>query len=175
MFELVRSKKTYSEKLLYSFTGDADGKSPNGSLISDEQGNLYGTTPAYPQSTSYGTVFELTQSGLVILHAFTGAPDGQNPSAGLVRDKAGNLYGTTSSGGSGACVSQGIHGCGIVFQLTPAGNEIVLYSFSGEKDGAFPYGGLVGSPKALYGTTLEAGDLSDCDGSGCGTVFKLVP
>jgi uncharacterized repeat protein (TIGR03803 family) len=88
---------------------------------------------------SYGTVFELTPTGLVtILHAFTGTPDGQNPSAGLVRDKAGNLYGATSSGGSGTCLSPGIHGCGIVFQLTPAGNETVLYSFSGEKDQLVP-------------------------------------
>ncbi|MGA7632863.1 MAG: choice-of-anchor tandem repeat GloVer-containing protein [Terriglobales bacterium] len=88
---------------------------------------------------SYSTVFELTPTGLVtIFHALTGAPDGQNRSAGLVRHKAGNLYGTTSSGGSGTCVSQGIHGCGIVFQLTPPGKETVLYSFSGEKNQLVP-------------------------------------
>jgi uncharacterized repeat protein (TIGR03803 family) len=122
------------------------------------------------------TVFELTPNGVVtILHAFNGAPDTQNPSVGFLPDKAGNLYGTTSSGGSGACVSQGVHGCGIVFQGTPAGKQTVLHNFSGEMDGAFPYGGLVGVPKGLYGTTLQGGDLSACSGSGCGTVFKVDP
>jgi uncharacterized repeat protein (TIGR03803 family) len=178
VFELVRSKKTYSEQVLYNFTGGSDGGYPNGELIADKKGNLYGTTPAYAQIHSNGTVFKLTPTGtLQVLHTFGGLHDGQNPSAGLVRDKHGNLYGTTSYGGTGTCVNHSNQGCGTVFSVSPTGKENVLYNFSGKTDGAFPFGGLVADATGnLYGTTIEGGlSCAPWGSSGCGVVFELTP
>jgi uncharacterized repeat protein (TIGR03803 family) len=108
------------------------------------------------------------------LYSFTGGADGGYPSAGLVPDAAGNLYGTTSEGGSLSGCSP--YGCGLVFKLDPTGNERVLYTFTGGADGGLPYAGLIRDAGGnLYGTTFEGGDLSGCYGSGCGVVFKLDP
>jgi uncharacterized repeat protein (TIGR03803 family) len=157
--------------VLYTFgsvTGDASN--PRAGVIRDPAGNLYGTTFG-----GSGAVFELTPTASVpwtetILHTFTGTPDGANPTAGLVRDSDGNLYGTTFYGGSS--------NEGTVFKLAPVTGggwtEIILYSFSGGADGAHPYFGsllLVGS--YLYGTTYEGGDLSCNASSGCGVVFRV--
>jgi uncharacterized repeat protein (TIGR03803 family) len=88
----------------------------------------------------------------------------------LVRDSAGNLYGTTLAGGNLAC------GCGVVFKLDTTGKETVLHRFTGGADGAYPEAGLVrDAAGGLYGTTYAGGDLA-CGGSGgCGVVFKLTP
>ena len=95
-----------------------------------------------------------------VLYSFSGSPDGANPAAGLVRDPAGNLYGTTPSGGSS--------NAGTVFKKDPSGSETVLYSFTGGSDGGYPYARLVmDSSGNLYGTTLGGG------ASYSGTVFKL--
>jgi uncharacterized repeat protein (TIGR03803 family) len=98
------------------------------------------------------------------LHSFDGGNDGAMPYAGLIRDEAGNLYGTTVSGGSS--------GYGTIFELTPKGEETVLYSFAGYPgDGTFPYAGLVaGKNGNLYGTTWQGG--RNCEG-GCGTIYRL--
>ena len=113
-----------------------------------------------------------------LLHTFTGAPDGANPIAGLVRDAAGNFYGTTQQGGitGGLCANSGLNGCGTVFELDPSGNESVLYRFTGAADGEFPAAGLVRDAAGnLYGTTQYGGVTSSACGIGCGTVFKLDP
>ena len=109
-----------TETVLYRFTGLRDGKNPAVGLIADASGNLYGTTFAGGSSGCCGTVFKLTPSGnLTVLWRFTGGNDGANPAAGLIADAAGNLYGTTHSGGAGTSCVQG---CGTVFELTlPAG------------------------------------------------------
>src|ERR1700675_318852 len=156
-----------NETVLYSFTGTgADGATPYAGLVRDAQGNLYGTTSS-GGAYNHGTVFKLDVNGNeTVLHTFTGA-DGATPYAGLVRDAQGNLYGTTSNGGA--------YNHGTVFTLDVNGNETVLHSFTGTGgDGAYVYAGLVRDAQGnLYGTTYFGGDLSQCSGSGCGTVFKL--
>src|SRR5271169_4631767 len=98
----------------------------------------------------------------MLLHTFSGAPDGANPVAGLVQDPAGNLYGTTQQGGitAGVCTNTGLGftGCGTVFKIDTTGNETVLYRFTGGTDGAFPSAGLVRDGAGnLYGTTTAGG------------------
>ena len=159
--------------VLYSFKGGSDGAAPAGGLIMDAVGNLYGTTGAGGSSNA-GTVFKLDPSGNeTVLYSFKGGNDGASPGLGsLIRDVAGNLYGTTPVGGSGPCTgaNQVLVGCGIVFKLDPADNETVLYSFTGSSDGAFPEAGLVMDTAGnLYGTASSFLALG-----GFGTVFKLT-
>jgi uncharacterized repeat protein (TIGR03803 family) len=120
-------------------------------------------------------VFQLTPSGtLNVLYSFTGS-DGAYPYAGLIADAAGNLYGTTDSGG--APMSCNITtGCGTVFQLDPSGTLTVLYSFTWSSDGGNPGSALIADAVGnLYGTTQEGGALDRCRPYGCGTVFQLTP
>jgi len=110
----------------------------------------------------------------VILYAFHGGTDGDSPHAGLIADKAGNLYGTTYFGGA-VCKYPG---CGTVFEISAAGAETVVHAFARQGDGAYPSAGLVADNAAnLYGTTISggAGDYKGCGKNGCGTVFKLAP
>lgn len=165
--------------MLHSFTGGADGSLPTTALIRDSAGNLYGTTVEgglfdCPQSGSCGVVFELSRSGVeTVLHSFTGPPDGELPYGNLTRDSAGNLYGTTQQGGFAGC------SCGVVYKLDPSGNETVLYSFTGEADGGNPGSGalILDETGNLHGTTYaggETGSSSTCGIIlGCGVVFKL--
>jgi uncharacterized repeat protein (TIGR03803 family) len=106
------------------------------------------------------------------LYAFQGGNDGDAVAAGVVADRAGNLYGTTESGGSSG---NGGFGWGTVYKLAPDGTETVLYAFQGGNDGWVPIGGvLLDESGNIYGTTAFGGG-SGCDGSGCGTIFKLAP
>jgi len=167
VFKVDRSGK---ETVLYNFTGGADGAKPNAGLVRDSAGNLYGTTQEGGTdggTHGCGVVFKLDTTGAeTVLHAFTGGADGDYPLAGLLRDSAGNLYGTTYFGGT--------HGYGVVFKLKANGKEKVLYSFTGAADGAEPYAGLVrDSAGNLYGTTQRGGTLSESCEDGCGVVFKL--
>ena len=113
-----------------------------------------------------------------ILYRFTGGTDGGAPSSGLIMDAAGNLYGTTSSGGDlNQCSNLG---CGTVFKLTRLRNgkwkEQVLYAFQGGIDGYDPAGNLVfDAGSNLYGTTSWGGNSANCSAFGCGTVFELSP
>lgn len=159
---------------LYSFTDrPGDGTHPYGNLVRDPWGNLYGTTPTgVGLKLVHGIAYRINAAGKEAKpHVFAGAPsDGSNPFAGLIRDKAGNLYGTTGGGGSG-CPTQ--NGCGIVFKLNN-GKETVLYNFTGsaDGDGADPAGVLIqDSAGNLYGTTELGGDISNP----AGIVFKLDP
>jgi uncharacterized repeat protein (TIGR03803 family) len=110
-----------------------------------------------------------------VLHTFKG-PDGANPAAPVILDKAGNIYGTTEAGGTGTCSSMG---CGTAFVLNKSGKEIALHSFNGN-DGFSPGAGLLRDSKGdLFGTTTGGGDdTSACggvEGDGCGVAFRLSP
>jgi len=160
--------------VLYSFKGGADGSVPTSSVVRDAAGNLYGTTFYGGNATCLdgcGTVFKVDATGKeTVLYRFTGGADGSAPNAGLIRDNAGNLYGTTGSGFPLTCSSAS---CGTVFKLDATGVETVLHTFTGPPDGSAPEAVLVRDANGnLYGTTLYGGDVSNC-GLGCGTVFKL--
>jgi len=151
-----------TETVLYSFAGGVDGANPYAGLVSDSEGNLYGTA-SHAGASDAGAVFKIDKAGAeTVLYSFTGGADGGFPYGGLVRNSAGNLYGTTFSGGA----SQG----GVVFEVNKAGEETVLYSFTGQADGGSPFAGLVqDSSGNLYGTTFLGG------ASGYGVAFKLKP
>jgi uncharacterized repeat protein (TIGR03803 family) len=164
-----------SDKVLYSFQGGDDGANPSAPLIADRLGNLYGTTESGGGACDCGTVFVLSppakQNGdwtETILYRFQGN-EGASPEAGLIFDEAGNLYGTTATGG----VSRD----GSVFKLTapsaPGENwtETTLYQFSGGNDGAYPLSSLVLDKSGnLYGTTLFGGGAPQA-----GIVFQVAP
>jgi uncharacterized repeat protein (TIGR03803 family) len=178
VFEL--SPKTgggWTEKILHTFNDNGtDGYFPDAGLIFDAAGNLYGTTVA-GGAHNYGTVFELSPKAggswtENVLHSFSyNGTDGSYPYASLIFDAAGNLYGTTGFGGSGACSL----GCGTVFELTPAGGgvwtETVLHNFiANGADGTGPDASLIFDASGnLYGTTVTGG------ANGYGAVFELTP
>ena len=158
-----------TETVLYSFGSTVtDGYSLFAGLVMDKDGNLYGTT-LYGGAGGAGTVFKVTPSGKeTILHGFTYfTGDGVEPSAGLILDQEGNLYGTTFQGGA--------NNLGAVFELTSDGTETVLYSFGSQSgDGTYPAASLTMDKRGnLYGTTQHGGGTTNCY-QGCGTVFKLT-
>lgn len=159
--------------LLYVFArGAAAGSGPNG-VIRDPAGNLYGTTRSGGSGFS-GTVYGLDPVGRVqVLHSFSGGADGGFSLAPLILNVAGDLCGTTATGGNLSC--QG-GGCGTVFKLSRTGGFTVLHTFvGGPDDGAMPQKELVADGAGnLYGTTFSGGDLS-CNFYGCGTVFHVDP
>jgi uncharacterized repeat protein (TIGR03803 family) len=122
---------------------------------------LAGATPSAPGQT------------LTALYSFQEGANGYDPTAGLIRDAAGNLYGTTIRGGDLTCDSG--FGCGTVFKLDPSGNLTVLHRFTGGADGAFPNAGVIRDAATgnLFGTATAGGDLPCYPGTGCGTVYKL--
>ena len=168
------------EKVLWSFNYE-DGNEPNGGLVFDGSGNLYGTTLSGGGPNS-GVLFELVRdsSGRWTekeLWAFCGrsqCEDGGGPETGLLFDATGNLYGTTAYGGT--------HNGGVVFQLSPGSHgtwhQTVLHNFGNGTDGTRPSGGLIFDTAGnLYGTTILGGATA-ASGScyaGCGTVFQLKP
>jgi uncharacterized repeat protein (TIGR03803 family) len=137
---------TGHETVLYTFTGGLDGGSPWAGVISDSSGNLYGTT-FYGGSADAGVVFRVDTGGHeTVLYNFTGGFDGKSPQAGVVLDSAGNLYGTTYSGGTA--------NAGVVYKLDSGGRETVLHSFTGGTDGASPWAGVIRDTAGnIYGTT----------------------
>jgi uncharacterized repeat protein (TIGR03803 family) len=187
------------ETVLYRFEAGVDGAGPAADLLRDEAGNLYSTTHGggdvsgchlevgVPWS-GCGVVFKVdrTTGKETTLYAFTGSKDGGGPSSGVIRDRAGNLYGTTVFGGGKACSFFGMPGCGVVYKLDPAGKETVLHSFTGGADGLAPYGDLLLSWAGnLFGIGGNGGDTTStfCGETvlkltglaGCGTVFKIDP
>jgi uncharacterized repeat protein (TIGR03803 family) len=181
---------TWTGAVLYDFPVLDEGISPYGGLVADVAGNLYGTTEEGGSNTSCGyypgcgTVFQLTPVATggwkeTVIYNFTGANgDGAFPSAKLVFDTAGNLYGTTRYGGitTSACNSVSEQ-CGTVFKLSPNGNgtwtETVLHAFTGYStgDGANPTTGLVlDAAGNVYGTTSTGGGNFNA-----GIAFQLTP
>ena len=165
VFELTQNGSQWTESILYSFQGGADGGAPYSGLIMDAAGDLYGAATA-GGAFRQGTVFELSPSGgswtEKTLYTFQGGNDGGQPAAGLILDPAGNLYGATTSFGTG--------GGGTVFKLAQAGGSwtySVLSSLTGS-DG--PVASLtMDSGGKLYGTTFMD------DSYGYGSVFMLTP
>ena len=159
---ITQSAQAQTFTVLYNFPW-SNGANPYAGLVRDAAGNLYGTTfegGAY----GYGTVFKVDPTGSeIVLHSFTGGNDGGAPYGGLIRDKAGNLYGATYSGGAS--------NLGTVFKVDTSGTETVLYNFTGTAgDGCYAFGGLFRDGAGnLYGTT------ANCGNSGAGTVFKVRP
>jgi uncharacterized repeat protein (TIGR03803 family) len=165
----------WQESAIYSFGNDYGGPS-NGALVFDAYGNIYGTAVGGGLGDTGGTVYEMTLSNGQWVYSnlytfpFAGS-DGSFPEGGVIFDRAGNLYGTTSEGGNTGCSED--RGCGTVFELSPSVSgwtETVLYAFQGGADGEGPIGGLImDSGGNLYGTTVEGGQ------NGGGTVFELSP
>jgi uncharacterized repeat protein (TIGR03803 family) len=164
---------SWTESVLYRFTGGTDGGVPIGNLLFDPSGNLYGTTeiggkPHGCGNIGCGTVFKLTKSGRswteTVLYEFQGGSDGAFPNGAVIFDTSGNLYGTTCCGTS--------HNAGTVFELTPAEggwSEKLLYVFQGSSDGKEPDTALIFDNRGnLYGSTIFGGT-----GRG-GTVFELT-
>jgi uncharacterized repeat protein (TIGR03803 family) len=170
VFELIPSDGKWTEKVLYSINGN-----PYAGLISDSAGNLYGTNGTGGPLED-GGVFELRPDGgkwnEIVLKNFNNK-DGSKPLGGVIFDSAGNLYGTTYSGGT--------YGYGAVYELINTDGkwtEKLLHSFDyNGKDGVYPWSGLIfDSAGNLYGTTYQGGTGTgpDCR-YGCGTVFELTP
>ena len=173
VFSLKRSGSSWTYANVYNFQrGNNDGHTPYGGVTTDRGGNLYGTTTLGGStncSLGCGVVYKLTPPQNfgswteTILHFFNGS-DGEGPGYGnLIFDQAGNLYGTTTYGGT--------YNYGIVFELTPSNGswtETVLWNFTGGSDGSEPWSGLtLDSAGNLYGTT-EFGGIY-----GRGNVYKL--
>jgi uncharacterized repeat protein (TIGR03803 family) len=170
---LVNSPSGWTENDLYSFIGEGDGFDPQGGLIFDKAGNLYGTTfsgGAY----GAGVVFELTPSnGSWIFNVLSSLPgsQGSGPQAGVTMDAAGNLYGTTTAGAYSA---------GAVFKLTQSNGVWTytsLHDFTGGSDGEGPDCTVaIDANGNLYGTTTGGGTLGACGGNlGCGVVWEITP
>src|SRR5579863_7045188 len=158
------------ETILYNFLA-AHGAYPDSTLVQDANDALYGTTQrggAYNQ----GAVFKLDNQGKeTALYSFRGKSDGAWPNA-ILRAADGTIYGTTENGGNTGCEFN--WGCGTVFKLSRAGKKTTLYTFTGETDGASPWGVLVrDSAGNLYGVTWGGGDVNCNNGYGCGTVFEV--
>lgn len=178
------SNGSWTENVLYAFTGGSDGAGPLGGLIFDKSGNLYGTTSfgGYitignpPCIVGCGVAFRLTPavSGSwteTVLHAFGEGSDLSMPYAAMLFDAAGNLYGTANTGGA--------YAAGGIFELSPSSGgswtETVLYSFTDGSDGAWPQSPLLfDGSGSLYGAALGGGNDTACPG-GCGVIFKLSP
>ena len=148
-----------NETVLHSFTG-ADGADPSFGVTRGQAGNLYGTT-RYGGEIDGGEVYKLDGAGNVtVLYTFTGKGDGMAPSSDVILDSAGNLYGTTSAGGSA--------NAGVVYEVEAGGGERVLYNFTGKGDGAGPIGGVVRDAAGNFYGTASAGGASNA-----GVVYML--
>jgi uncharacterized repeat protein (TIGR03803 family) len=153
---------------LVSFNYSVNGGYPQAGLVQGADGSFYGTTAYGGSNSYYGTVFRMTTNGILTNLVSFGYSNGAYPEAGLVQGTDGNLYGTTSGGGT--------YGNGTVFRMSGDGTSLTnLFSFAGT-NGAAPQAALVqGSDGNLYGTTTSGGNGYDGDyQSGNGTVFRLV-
>ena len=164
-----------SDEILYHFTDGSDGSGPNGRLIFDAAGNIYGTT-TNGGTNGLGSVYELTPgtSGWTyhLLYSFTGGAEGARPLSDLMFDQGGSLYGATYTGG--------FSNCGTIYELTPSGGawtRQTLYAFHGTTDSGNPLGLVMDSAGILYGNTIGAGCYRGVcyQGVGASTVFQLTP
>ena len=171
---LSQSAQAQTYTVVHNFTDGEDGGCPAVGLTMDPSGNFYGTTQHCVGCT--GTVFKLSHSGsgwvLTTLYSFAGGSDGSCPSGRVALARDGTLYGTTTYDGSG--------GFGTVFRLSPwptapksvlaPWSKVVLYSFTGGSDGAWPEGDLTLDQSGnIYGTTPYGGYY------GQGAIYELAP
>jgi uncharacterized repeat protein (TIGR03803 family) len=181
VFKLTKnSDGSWTESVLYSFAGGADGATPWAAVTFDTSGNLYGTTTAGGTSSA-GTVFKLAPNSNgtwteSVLYSFTGGSDGAYPQwCGVILDASGTLYGMTSGGGS--------QDMGVVYKLTPnsggSWTYSLLHTFTGGKDGSYPQVGILAFNTAgkLYGTTSDGVDnYGECPTRhDCGSIFEMTP
>jgi len=160
-----------TETMLHSFNFLVDGINPSAPLSLGPGGALYGTTPLGGPNNAYGSVFRIRDNNLTVVYAFSGGLDGLAPFGGVVKNIDGNLYGTTSQGGTGDCPG----GCGTIYQISSAGHETVVHDFDG-LNGAYPGATLIHDERGnLYGTTVAGGmdNSNELCPNGCGTVFML--
>jgi uncharacterized repeat protein (TIGR03803 family) len=162
--------QTYT--VLHAFTASPDGQLP-GPIIRDAQGNLYGTTKGGGLAScgegSCGTVFKVDSAGKeTVLYRFEGGDNGTNPVAGLVRDAAGNLYGTTQGNGV-------IGGASVIFKVDPKGRQTVLYVADGPDASSLDSPLTLDAHGNIYGMSPYGGNSNCGDGGGCGTLFKITP
>ena len=183
VFKLAQKPSGWMLSPLYTFAGGSDGNSAWSELTIGPDGGVYGASNGGIQNCNgvyCGQVFRLKPSPAAcltslcswmenVLYKFTGSTDAWGAGA-LVFDQAGNLYGTSRSGGA--------QGKGAVFELTPSTGvwtENILYSFTGGSDGQYPNGVLVGNDGNLYGTALGGDPTCTGFGQGCGVGFRLSP
>jgi uncharacterized repeat protein (TIGR03803 family) len=168
VFSLTTAGK---EKVVYSFQQGSDGGEPSAGLI-DEGGILYGTASEGGGGScegGCGAVFSMTRTGAEkVVYAFQGGTDAQEPTSGLFNAGA-RFFGVSALGGSANCFK----GCGVVFSVTTAGVEKVIYSFKSGTDGHTPNGPLIEVGDKFYGTTESGGTGASCSG-GCGTIFSVA-
>jgi uncharacterized repeat protein (TIGR03803 family) len=159
LLPIAMGAQSYRESTLVNFPSITNGPVlPSGGLIIDAAGHLYGS--AQGGVNSLGAIFKITPEGAVsVLHSFNGS-DGSYPTVNLIRDRSGNLYGTTSQGGASADCP-----CGTVFKLTPDGELTVLHSFTGGY--AYPSALTLDSAGNLYGFEYAT--------NANGSIFKVTP
>lgn len=174
------SNGSWTETVLYHFLGSTDVAQPALGVVMDSAGNLYGAAQGGCIEECNGTIFKLAPNSNgtwteSILYTFQGGLDGGFPTA-IVFDAAGNIFGTTSTGG----VATSPCSCGTVFELSPPQSgttwtKTVLYAFNDGLDGGTPSSGVTfDSAGNLYGETFDGGSFA-CPQSGCGTVYRLTP
>ena len=187
VFELIApdsdsKDRSWREKVLYSFTGGADGGLPISDIAVSENVRLYGTT-ILGGNLGAGTVFELAHApggswSETAIYSFTGGSDGAEPYVGVVFDGNGDLDGAALFGGNTNCVE----GCGTIFQLTPPAHrggswsENTLYQFTGGNDGAQPITTpILDARGKLFGAASVGGNASAACAPDCGSVYVLTP
>jgi uncharacterized repeat protein (TIGR03803 family) len=152
--------------VLHNFAGGKEGSAPQGGLLIDNAGNIFGSAVNDGDFRS-GTVFEITKNGkFKSLYSFTGGSDGKNPNGELIQDAAGNISARPSG--------PDLNALGTVFKLNRAHKLTVLHSFKGGRDGAAPFlaGLMRDSAGNLYGTTVRNGLIRRVQG---GSIFKITP
>lgn len=167
IFEITAAGKLLTIYGFCSQASCADGDAPGASLLHARDGNIYGAT-CEGGAFNNGTIYKISPSGVFAsLHSFNGVGDGSCPYGPLMQAANGQIYGTTSGGGSSQY--------GTVFAIGATGSVKTLYTFAGPpSDGAYPHGGLVQAVDgSLYGTTLLGGSCPAAPQAGCGTIFKI--
>ena len=168
VYKLTKNGSTWTQSVIYNFTGRNDGYEPGSGVTFDKAGNLYGTTPV-GGAKGAGVIYELSPSGsswtFKLVHTFSGRADGSGGSAGrLLLDAAGNFY--------GVCTVGGANGAGTAYKLSLVQGVWkfqTLYAFKGTPDAGFPYSALtMDSSGNLYGTTYYSG------ANNLGSVYQLA-
>src|SRR6202050_418395 len=185
VFELSPTATGWSFHLLYEFKGGGDGVSPQGPLVFDAAGNLYGTT-TYGGGTcpfeknGCGTVFQLSPNSNgtwseTVLYRFRQTSNGASPVTGVILDASGNVYGATEFAGLVNTISPS--GCGTVYELTPTGGSwsfTVLHTLvaaTGCSGGTLTFD----TAGNLYVAAGSGGTANNHCGNGCGLIFRLAP